>query len=107
MPVHALLLERSDHAFDHAILLRAVRGDELLTQPVASDQGRVMAAGEHQSIVGSHHERLGHDPKCSEPGDEGLLQRTGGCSGSPCADRDQPTTPRMAVDDQGQRCPAV
>lgn len=33
--MHALL--RSDHAFDHAIFLWAVRGNELLAQPVAPD----------------------------------------------------------------------
>ena len=107
VPMHTLLFQRPDDTLDHAVLLRAMRSNELLPHAIAADQSRVMAAGEHQSIVGSHHERLGHDPKCSEPGDEGLLQRTGGCSDSPCADRDQPTTPRMAVDDQGQRCPAV
>lgn len=30
VPVDALLLQGADHALDHAILLRAVRGDELL-----------------------------------------------------------------------------
>lgn len=32
MPVHARLFERADRALDHAILLRAVWGDELLLQ---------------------------------------------------------------------------
>ncbi|KGH21298.1 hypothetical protein P606_18590 [Comamonas thiooxydans] len=45
--MHALLLERSSHALDDAGLLRAVRGDELLAQPVALHQGRVTATGEH------------------------------------------------------------
>ena len=49
--VHALVFERSDHALDHAVLLRAVRGDELLLQAIAFDQGRVAAAGEHQTVV--------------------------------------------------------
>lgn len=49
--VHALVLERADHALDHAVLLRAVRGDELLLQPIAFDQGRVAAAREHQAVV--------------------------------------------------------
>jgi len=43
--MHALLLERSNHAFEHAILLRAMRGNELLTQPVAPHQGCVMVTG--------------------------------------------------------------
>jgi len=33
MPVHALLLQRSDHALHHAVLLRAVRRYEFLLQP--------------------------------------------------------------------------
>jgi len=38
LAVDALLLHRPDDALDHAVLLRTVRGDELLLQPVASDQ---------------------------------------------------------------------
>ena len=37
MAMNALLLERADHPLDHAVLLRAVRGDELLLEPVAAD----------------------------------------------------------------------
>ncbi|MNV64342.1 hypothetical protein D3C71_1569790 [compost metagenome] len=67
-----------------------------------------MATGEHQAIVGPQQEWLGHCPQCSEPGDEGLFQSAGGRSGSPCA-RQVPAQQlsRMAVDDQGQRRPAV
>ena len=49
--VHALVLERSDHALNHAVLFRAVWGDEFLLQSIALDQGRVASAGEHQSVV--------------------------------------------------------
>ncbi|GGM17412.1 hypothetical protein GCM10011534_44260 [Pseudooceanicola nanhaiensis] len=38
MAVNALLLEGPDDALDHAVLLGAVRRDELLLQAVASDQ---------------------------------------------------------------------
>lgn len=44
---HALLLQSSDDAFDHAILLRAMRRDELLLQPVTTDQRCVTTASEH------------------------------------------------------------
>lgn len=54
--VDALVFERSDHTLDHAVLLRAVRGDELLLQTIASDQRRVAAAGEDQSVVRSQQE---------------------------------------------------
>ena len=44
--MHALLFQRPYDAFDHTVLLRAMRGDELLLQAIAADQSRVMAAGE-------------------------------------------------------------
>lgn len=47
MSMSALLLQGSDDAFDHAILLRAMRRDELLLQPVTTDQRCVTTAGEH------------------------------------------------------------
>lgn len=49
--MHALLLERADHALDQAVLLEAVRRDELLSQAVAPDQGGEVATGEHPAIV--------------------------------------------------------
>ena len=54
--VHALVLERSNHTLDHAVLLWAVRADELLLQIVAPDQGRVVSAGEYQPVVRSQQE---------------------------------------------------
>jgi hypothetical protein len=42
MTMNALVLESSDGPLDHAVLLRGVRGDELLLQSVAFDQGRVV-----------------------------------------------------------------
>lgn len=50
--MHALLLERADHALDHPVLLRAVGRDELLLQAVAFDQGRVAATGKYQAVIG-------------------------------------------------------
>ena len=35
MSVDTLLLEHPDHALDHSVLLRAMRRDELLLQPIA------------------------------------------------------------------------
>ncbi len=36
MTMPALLFQRSDHAFDHTVLLWAVRRDEPLSKPVAA-----------------------------------------------------------------------
>lgn len=44
--VNALLLERTDQALDHAVLLRAVRGDELLAKAVAAHEGGEVPASE-------------------------------------------------------------
>ena len=46
LAVDALLLQSADYALDHAVLLRAVRRDELLLQAVAFDQGGVFPTGE-------------------------------------------------------------
>lgn len=49
--VNALLFQGPDHPFDHAVLLRAMWGDELLPEAVASDQGGVVATGKDQAIA--------------------------------------------------------
>ncbi len=51
LTMNTLLFQGSDHTLDHPILLRAMRRDELLFEPVASDQGREASAGEDQTIV--------------------------------------------------------
>ena len=50
LAVDALLLQGSDHALDHAVLLRAIRRDELLLQAVATCQCGIVPRGEDQSI---------------------------------------------------------
>ena len=71
--MNALVLERADHALNHAILLRAVRRDELLLQAVAFDQGRVAAAGKNQAVVRPQQERVLHLAQASITRDQGLL----------------------------------
>lgn len=75
LAVDALLLQRPDNALDHAVLLRAVRRDELLLQPVAADQRRIAARCEDQAVVGSQQELPRHLPERAEPADQGMLQR--------------------------------
>jgi hypothetical protein len=45
MPVDALFFEGPNHSFDHAVLLRAMRSDELLFQPIASEGASFFRAG--------------------------------------------------------------
>jgi hypothetical protein len=58
MPVDGLLLEGPDDSLDHSILLRAMRGDELLFQAVASNETGVIAARKNQTIVGPKQEGI-------------------------------------------------
>ncbi len=51
MPMDTLFLQRPDHAFNHPVLLRAVRRDELLVQTVAADHAREAPAGKYQSVI--------------------------------------------------------
>lgn len=51
MPMCALFFQRADHAFDHAVLLRAMRRDEILAQPVASHQRGIAARRADQPVV--------------------------------------------------------
>ena len=54
--MHALFLDGADQSFDHAVLLRAMRGNELLLQSVALHECSVTAGCEDQSIIGSKQE---------------------------------------------------
>ena len=78
VPVDALLLQGADHALDHAVLLRAVRGDELLAQAVAADQSGVVPTGKYQAVVRTQQGRLPYPAQRAEAADQGRLQG-GGC----------------------------
>jgi len=75
VPVRTLLLQGSNDAFHHAVLLRRVRRDELLPEAVAAHQGGVAATGEDQAIVAAQEERGRDAPQCAVAGDQSLLQR--------------------------------
>ena len=57
LPVHTLLLDRTNDSLHQSVLLRAMRRDEFLLQAVAFDQSGIAAAYEHQSVVRSQQER--------------------------------------------------
>ena len=106
--VSALLLQRANDALDHAVLLRAVRCDELLLQAVAANQPRVVPAGEHQSVVRAQQERYGDALERAKAADQRLLQSRGS-GGRATAARQLPAQQLsgVAVDHQGQRQPAI
>jgi hypothetical protein len=51
MTMHALLLQRSEHAVGHSVLLRAVRRDEPLSKAIAAHHPRVRPQGEDQPVI--------------------------------------------------------
>ncbi len=77
--MHAMSFERPDEALDHAVLLQALRRDELLFQPVATDDGGEVVAGEDESIVRAQQELLLDAAHGAKPGGQHLLQ--GGTGG--------------------------
>src|SRR5690242_20966752 len=104
----ALLLESADQALDHAVLLRAVRRDELLLQAVAAYQRGVAAAGEYQTVVRAKQERCTHAAQAAKATDQCLFQ--GGLGGLGLgAARQMPTQQLsgMAIHHQGQRQPTI
>jgi hypothetical protein len=80
LSMDALLLQCPDHTLDHAVLLRAMWGDELLLQALASVQRSELAAGKNQAVVRPQKEFRWHSAQGAELGDKGMLQLTGsGC----------------------------
>ena len=51
MTMHALLFQRSDNALYHAVLLWAVRRDELLSKPITAHEAHISPRGEDQPVV--------------------------------------------------------
>ena len=72
--MNALILYGSDDSLDHAVLLGAVRRDELLAQAVAFDQGRVASAGEDEAVVRSQRERRLDAAEMAVSSNQRLLQ---------------------------------
>ena len=69
LAMDALLLQCPDHALDHAVLLWAVWGDELLLQPVAANQRCELAAGKNQAVVRPQQELVVDAAESSEAAD--------------------------------------
>ena len=58
LAMDARLFQSADDAFHHAVLLRALRRDELLLQKVVGDLRRRAARREDQAVVGPEQETL-------------------------------------------------
>ena len=108
LAVDALLFQRPDDAFDHAVLLRAVWRDELLLQAVAFDQGGVFPTAEDEAVVGPQRELARDLAQGAKPVDQDMFQ--GACGGGGLAGVRQMPAQQfagVAVNDQGQRGLAI
>ena len=108
MTMNALLFQRPDDPFDHAVLLRAVRGDELLSKPITAHEARVGPRGKNEPVVRPQQERRRNASECPEPRDQRLLERRH-CRRCSTASRELPAKQfsRVTVDDQRQGLPAI
>lgn len=70
--VDALLFQGTNDPLHHAVLLRAVRRNELLLQAVTADRRGEPTAGEDLTVVPVELCQIGHLPKDAEMGDQGL-----------------------------------
>ena len=74
MPMDALLFQRTNDAFDHAVLLRTVRRNKLLLQAVTSDELSECQTGKNKAIIGTQEERTLDLPQRSVASNESLLK---------------------------------
>src|SRR5262245_40509877 len=71
---HALLLQASEEALDDPVLLRRVRRDEFLAQPIVATCRAEAPALEDQAVVATHHRGVARGPQGAEPLDAGGLE---------------------------------
>jgi hypothetical protein len=108
IPVRTLLLQGSDHALDHAVLLGAVRCDEVLAQAVSSNEGREATTGEHESVVRTQKEQLGHFAERPKSREQRLLERRlRGLRSAAARKMPAQQLAAAALDHQRQRRPAI
>ncbi len=108
MTMYGLLSQRADYAFDRAVLLGAVRRDELLSKTVAAHHPGVSPRREDQPVVRSQQERPVDAPEAAEACDQRLLERRR-CRGRSAASRELPAEQLsgVTVDDERQGLPAI
>jgi hypothetical protein len=101
MAMDELLLQRSDHTLDHAVLLWAVRRNELLSKPVAAHHAGVSPRRDDQPIIRPQQKRAVAAPEAAEACDQRLLER-GRCRRRSAASRALPAEnfSRVTVDDE-------
>jgi hypothetical protein len=104
----ALLLQAAEEALDDSVLLRRVRRDELLAEPLVAACRPEAPALEDQPVVGADDRRRAVRPQRAEAIDARLLERTLGFFGAaPAGELVTDDLAIMAVDHHRQVGPAV
>lgn len=105
---HAFLFETTKESFDDPVLLRSVRSDELLRQPVILTSRPEPAALKDQSVVASDHRSFTYRSQGAEASDASLLDGSLGFFGMP-AQGELPAQqlPIVTVDHPNQVGPAI
>src|SRR5680860_1826882 len=105
---HALLLQAPEEAFDHAVLLRGIGGDELLAEMVVPESRPEPATLEDESVVTPRNGGVPLGTQGAEAGDTGFFQSPLRFLGSPPeGELKAHDLSVVAVDDGGQVSPAV
>src|SRR5438046_10422874 len=71
----ALFLQATEEALDHPVLLRGIRRDELLAEPVVATGGAETPALEDETVVAADDGRCSIGPQRAEAIDAGFLER--------------------------------
>src|SRR5689334_22260913 len=104
----ALFLQTAEEALDHPVLLRRVRRDELLAQPVVATRGPKPPALEDQAVVAADYGCGAIGPQRAEAINAGFLERAFGLlRATPSSRLVAHDLPIVAVDDRGEVSPAV
>src|SRR5680860_1180170 len=105
---HALLLQAPEEAFDHAVLLRGIGGDELLAEMVVPESPPEPATLEDESVVTPRNGGVPLGTQGAEAGDTGFFQSPLRFLGSPPeGELKAHDLSVVAVDDGSQVSPAV
>jgi len=104
----ALLLEAPEEPFDHPVLLRRVRGDELLRQAVGPARRPEAPTLEDEPVVAPQRRRRASGADGAEAGQAGFFEGPLRFLGAPPQGELVPhNRPIMAIHDGREMCPAI
>src|SRR6516162_1986616 len=103
-----LLFKAAKETLDDTVLLRRIRSNEFLAQPIVTTGGTKASALENQAIITTHHRGRAIGTQRTEPRQAGLLERPLGFLGTTAQSelkaRDLAV---VTINNRGQMTPAV